>query len=95
MVKDTIESIHRLSSLILVFQPASFATQLHVPHTTYITPGGVVMAPAKSIPMQLNLAKFISLCTGYYTQTVSKKLKDLLECNNWLRLWVISFIFSV
>jgi len=26
---------------------------------------------------------------------VSKKLKDLLECNNWLRLWVISFIFSV
>jgi len=24
---------------------------------------------------------------------VSKQLRDLLECNNWLRLWVISFSF--
>jgi len=26
---------------------------------------------------------------------VSKQPRDLLECNNWLRLWVISFSFSV
>ena len=26
---------------------------------------------------------------------VSKQLRYLLECNNWLRLWVISFNFSV
>ena len=28
-------------------------------------------------------------------QKVSKQLRDLLEYNNWLRLWVISFSFSV